>query len=96
MRPSPEQLRAFLERPMWPEGIEARKHYSRREDDGDAELQLVFSEDGDAWISFVGACAGHGLRFRTLQGGGSSLRTRAALLLLAEAIRLDNEERPNG
>lgn len=96
MKPSPEQLRAFLERPTWPEGLEARKAYTRQEDDGDARLSVVFSDDGDGWISILGARPGHGLRFRTLQGGGSSLRTRAALLLLAEAIRLDNEERPNG
>lgn len=32
--------------------------------------------------------------FRTAGGGGRSLRTRNALMLLAEAIRLDNLERP--
>ena len=32
------------------------------------------------------------LRNRTLQGGGKHLRTHQALLWLAQAIRLDNEQ----
>lgn len=95
MKPSDEDLRAWLESPSWPEGLEARKAYTRRQDDGDGSLRVVFGEDGDAWISTPGRAPLEGLRFRTLQGGGSSPRVRAALLLLAKAIELDNEERPD-
>lgn len=95
MKPSDEDLRAWLEAPSWPEGLEARKQYRRREDDGDASISLVIGDDGDAWLSVLGARPVHGLGFRTRQGGGSSPRVRAALLLLAKAIELDNEERPN-
>ena len=50
----------------------------------------MFTKDGDAWI---GIDVRNFLRFRMpLCGGGQSPRTRNALLILAEAIRLDNEE----
>lgn len=95
MKPGGGALREWLEAPTWPEGLEAREGYARREDDSDGSLRVVIDDDGDAWISVLGVRPGHGLRFRTLAGGGSSRRTRAALLLLAKAIQLDNEERPN-
>lgn len=88
-------IQKFLENPIWPEGLEARKFYERPHDDrddNDGTLRVLIADDGDAWISVSGIREGHGLRFRTYAGGGSSLRTRAALLILAEAIRLDNEE----
>jgi len=89
-------IRHLLENPTWPEGLEARKIYRRLHDDHDGtrkgHLSVVFSDDGDAWVSIPDARPGEGLRFRSYAGGGSSLRTRAALLILAEAMRLDEEE----
>jgi len=52
---------------------------------------VIFDRMGDAYLS---TGSGKDIRFRTYGGGGMSLRTRAALLILAEAIRLDNEDRP--
>jgi hypothetical protein len=78
----------------WPKTLEARATYARRHDDtdglrtADQYLAVTVGVDGDAWIS-VGATS---LRFRTYFGGGMSLNTRNALLLLAEAIRRDNDE----
>lgn len=81
----------------WPQGLETRKCYSRRHDDTDGQtnpaqdLEVTFGPDGDAWVTVAGAPP---LRFRTHAGGGGSWNTRNALLLLAEAIKRDNEERP--
>jgi hypothetical protein len=80
----------------WPEKIEAMQTYSRRHDDTDglrtAEqyLSVTIGVDGDAWLQ-VGIDS---LRFRTYFGGGMSLNTRNALLLLVEALRRDNEISP--
>lgn len=78
-----------------------RKHegaFTRRHDDTDGErgieqeLTVEFSPDGDAWVLL----ADRSLRFRTVEGGGMSPRVQRALVVLAEAIRRDNEERPQG
>ena len=52
---------------------------------------MQFGIDGDAWINTPG---GRMLRFRNCFGGSMSPRTHKALKILAEAIHLDNEERP--
>jgi hypothetical protein len=52
---------------------------------------VVIGPDGDCWVTAGG---GQTLRFRTWAGGGHSLRVRQALMVLAEAIRRDNEDRP--
>ena len=89
-----EVARKILDTPFWPESIEAREIYFRTHDDCDGDLskgiQVVFSDDGDAHIR---TCM-EGCRFRTWGGGGMSLRVRNALLLLALAINMDNEEHP--
>lgn len=86
-----EAIRKLLERPTWPEGVEARKTYERAGDMGeDGALRVLVDEQGDV---YVGTHLRHTHRFCTKVGGGRSPRTRAALLILAEAIRLDNEER---
>lgn len=83
----------ILEDHFWLDTIDDRTAYSRTQDDTDGDptngvLRVMFSQDGDAWISING----HSLiRFRTQNGGGRSPRTRTALLILAEAIRLDTE-----
>lgn len=71
--------------------------FRRRHDDTDGErgpeqeISLGFSPDGDAWLLLAGLTS---LRFRIPAGGGSSPRVQRALVILAEAIRRDNEERP--
>jgi hypothetical protein len=81
----------------WLSSLETRQEYTRRQDDTDGQrdrrqdLTVAIGDDGDCWVRAGG---GKLLRFRTFAGGGLSLRTRQALMVLAEAIRLDNEERP--
>lgn len=81
----------------WLPSVEANTTHTRRQDDTDGkrdhaqDLTVSIGPDGDCWLQ---AGAGNLLRFRTWAGGGGSLRTRQALMLLAEAIRLDNEDRP--
>ena len=81
----------------WLRSLEVRCCYSRRQDDTDGQrdhaqnLDVTIGPDGDCWLTAGG---GQTLRFRTWAGGGMSVRTRQALMVLAEAIRLDNEELP--
>jgi hypothetical protein len=99
---STEQLAAvvkqLLEGFYWLPGLQANTRYARLHDDHDGEcdgwLSVTIGEDGDAWVDPINATGG-GLRFRMpLHGGGASPRVRTALMILAEAIRLDNEENP--
>lgn len=89
-------LNTLLERPMWPRQVAARKSYVRRHDDSDGErgqeqeISVYIAQDTDAWVRI----GDRTLRFREAFGGGLSPRTRNALLVLAEAIRRDNEEFP--
>lgn len=86
-----------LESNYWLPTLAPRAGYTRRHDDTDGErgeeqdLSVMIGPDGDCWVQAGG---GQTLRFRTFAGGGGSLRTRNALLVLAEAIRRDNEDRP--
>lgn len=85
----------LLEGAYWPGTLASQQAYVRIQDDCDGDLtqclSVGFGQDGDAWIQTHGPM---GLRFRTSGGGGMSLRVRNALLVLAEAIRRDNEDRP--
>ena len=96
-------------RPAWPQGLEVGKYYEIPcDDDGqslDAKLKVLIAQDGDVHISTVklqqfrskGALLLDGLpsvRIRSRPGGGRNLRTRQALLWLAEAIRLDTKDNP--
>jgi hypothetical protein len=91
-----KQIRKFLEEPFWPPSLQAMVNYQRLHDDHDGtyegHLWVMFDQMGDGYLMVDQACKS--LRFRTFCGGGQSLRVRNALLMLAEAIRLDNEERP--
>jgi hypothetical protein len=91
-----EQIENFLKNPVWPEGLECGVVYERQHDDtdggDDGHLLVQFSQDGDAWISID--CQ-KPLRFRNWGGGGRSLNTHAALMILAKAIQMDNEIKPN-
>lgn len=93
---TPKLLKEILETPFWPATLQVETSYSRTHDDHDGNWDGVISvqvdQMGDVWFSAHGRR--HAMRFRTYGGGGVSLRTRNALLILAEAIRLDNEERP--
>jgi hypothetical protein len=91
-------LNTVLEDYYFPNTLETHVSYSRRQDDTDGELdskhyiRLMISRDSDAWIIHDDIS----LRFRAPFGGGSSPRVRNALIVLAEAIRRDNEDRPQG
>lgn len=82
----------------WPEGLEAGVRYRLRCDmnrsAGAPQLVVLVDSQGDAHVSMPGGGVGlgHGIRVCTGQGGGRNRRTRAALLQLANAIRLDNQE----
>lgn len=89
-------LNTLLERPMHIAALSPGHAYTRRHDDTDGrtdpsqELTVHLAKDSDAWIWIDGQT----LRFREIFGGGHSPRTRNALLVLAEAIRRDNEQFP--
>lgn len=93
-KPIEKRIHEILEEPFWLHTLDAANTYSRQHDDTDGKnegfLNVMFTKDGDAWIAID---VRNFLRFRMpLDGGGRSPRTRNALLILAEAIRLDNEE----
>lgn len=92
------EIQSILEAPaiILPE-LPAGEFLKRLHDDHDGEctglLTLYQTEDGDMWVNVEGSPR-EILRFRTFLGGGASLRVHNALKILAEAIRLDNKERP--
>jgi len=70
---------------------------TRIEDDSHGSMSVVFSCDGDAWIEISPDPDEfkRNLRFRECHsGGGVSSRTRRALMILAMAMKADNEDRP--
>jgi len=98
-RPQPvdrdRQVKELLETHFWISTLELNTRYARGQDDHDGtftgNLSVAIGEDGDIWVSIDGA----GVRFRMPgYGGGMSPYTRTALMILAEAIRRDNLERP--
>jgi hypothetical protein len=93
-----QEIKKILEEPFWLHSLETRMTYRRLHDDHDGaysgHIEVMFGPDGDAWVSVSSSKRNENLRFRMFSGGGKSLRVRNALLILAEAIRLDNEEHP--
>jgi len=86
-----KQIGKILETPFWPKELTPLKKYFRTHDDCAGEfkgISVKFTEEGDACIT---TCH-EGCRFRTFGGGGRSLRVRNALLILALAIKFDNEQ----
>lgn len=89
-------MNTLLEKVYWPSTL-GPGAYSRTHDDTDGkrgahqQLHLMIGPDGDCWVA---SGDGNTLRFRTHAGGTASPRVQKALLVLAEAIRRDNEERP--
>lgn len=93
------KIRKLLNSNFWPQSIQSGIRYTRVHDDCDGDmsqvLSVVIGDDGDAWVAADADTPFSSLRFRVpLIGGGMSPRVRNALLILAEAIRLDNEDRP--
>lgn len=87
------QIRQLLEAYFWPTHLQPNRRYVRLHDDHagtfEGRLSIVIGEDGDAWVATDGP---EPLRFRMpTTGGGRSPYTRTALVILAEAIRLDDE-----
>jgi len=99
-----KDTKRVLENPFWIQTLHPNTNYSRLHDDHDGTcegtLNVFFDPMGDAFVSIEGPrdrpqalCY---LRFRTFGGGGMSQRTRNALMILAEAMRLDNVDCPPG
>jgi len=93
-------IKKLLEEPFWLDTIETQNSYSRFEDDSySGNISVQFTQDGDSWITILSKPDENdyhlSMRFRMpLIGGGQSPRVRNALLILAEAIRLDNIDAP--
>lgn len=84
----------LLESMYWPTTLAVGQCHTRIHDDSDGQadaehaLSVILAADGDVHVV---AGAGQPLRFRCALGGGVSPRVRSALLVLAEAVRRDNE-----
>lgn len=88
-------VKKVLETPFWPDEIVADRRYFRTHDDCDGDrgegVSVTITPDGDAWVE-TRTKPGSTCRYRMpLFGGGNSPRVRNALLLLAVAIKLDND-----
>lgn len=94
------EVREILDDTFFLPSIETSVAYVRYEDDSkEGSLSVFFTSDSDGWIDVIQRFdpdeIGKPLRFRIpFIGGGKSHRVRNALLILAEAIRLDNEDTP--
>lgn len=92
--------------PHWPEGLKPGESCQLPCDDkgrdGGSWLRVLVDDQGDVWLMMQdwedireeGSQPNPipSLRCRTFAGGGRHGRTHQALLWLAQAIRLDNEE----
>ena len=96
--PCSAKIKKILEAPLWIQELKTQEVYSRLHDDHDGErkghIMVQFTPDGDAWVNVDQLFPS--LRFRTFGGGGVSLRTRNALVILAYAMKLDDEKRLPG
>ncbi len=89
--------RKIIESPFWIPDLETMVPYERIQDDHDGTKEgrmiLQISTDGDVW--FMTDKHHPSMRFRMPGiGGGMSPRVRNALMILAFAIKLDNQEIP--
>lgn len=92
-------IKAVTEGIFWPSLLEPRIGYRRVSDDTSGDITVSFSNDGDGWIEIASRIDPQEpleiQRFREpICGGGESPRVRNALLVLALAIKLDNQSRP--
>lgn len=92
-----KDARRVLENPLMLPEISSEESYRRFHDDHDGtyegQLALGITRDGDMWIG-IDQPPGAFLRFRNYFGGGQSLRVHNALKILALAIKLDNQDKP--
>ena len=92
-----KQIIEILEDEWWLPSIKTKTNYARLHDDHDGTMKgiinVAFSPDGDGWINVLNRMGA--LRFRNWMGGGKSQRTHKALQILALAIKLDQEEKPD-
>ena len=91
-------------RAHWPAGLQAGQYYEVLCDDkgrnGGSYLRVLIANDGDVHVMMQDwedmpkgdPSPFPSIRIRSLAGGGKNIRTRQALLWLAEAIRLDTQE----
>lgn len=95
-----KQVQKLLETPFWLPTLKTGQNYQRFEDDSpQGFVSVMVAGDGDCHMMLSAEMDPNehkfSFRFRMpMTGGGESPRVRNALLFLAEAIRLDNEERP--
>jgi hypothetical protein len=90
---SASQVKALLElEPVLPH-LNPFVRYERTQDDCDGDTADTVLVTLDPFGDVYASTTKPGFkRFRAPGGGGNSQRVRRALLILAEAIRLDNEE----
>ncbi|MEK7505902.1 MAG: hypothetical protein AAB597_03365 [Patescibacteria group bacterium] len=97
-----EVIGAILNEAFWIPELKTSLTYSRLGDDDDGVVSIAFGKDSDAHIQILSetdtkpASGGFSIshRFRCYFGGGESLRTRTALMILARAMELDHKEKP--
>lgn len=99
MKAPREVIETLLDADFFPEWIETGKGYQRYGDDQRlGSITVGCLPDGDGAIEINSQLDPNELtrihRFRTYFGGGQSERVRKALLILALAIQMDNEELP--
>jgi hypothetical protein len=94
-----KDVRRVLENQFWIPELGAEVIYSRIEDDCDGDftkkLAVEFNCVGDVLINTGDRCPPLRFRMPGMLGGGRSPRTRNALMILALAMKLDNEEKPD-
>ncbi|MDO8729552.1 MAG: hypothetical protein Q7K26_06790 [bacterium] len=93
-----EVAQILLETPFWLKSLSPMTNYLRFDDDTYRGcISVTFAPVGDGFIEVLSEKDPDDRdthRFRMPTGGGHSERVRTALLLLALAIKLDNEEFP--
>ena len=99
-KPVEQRIKELLEEYFFPRTLKAGTPYFRTHDDCDGDMNegigVEIDRYGDAWVSVKNRPM-HSCRFRMpMIGGGASPRVRNALVILAEAIRLDNEDHKMG
>ena len=88
-----DQIRSILASSFYIPSLDTEGVYQILEDDSpDGTLSVCISNDGDVHVQVMPGETKHAyssIRFRTFAGGGRHKRVRNAILILAEAIRLD-------
>lgn len=85
-------VKELLEKSFWLDGIDPNEIYQISDDDAQGNLTVIFGNDGDAHIKTNTDPVYASVRLRTFAGGGRNHRSRIAVMILALAIKLDNEE----